>query len=78
MEQDNYITRINNAFNTDEIDKIPTILYYQDGELVYVVERDDDHMINAGDLQKLLDIDEYEAQQRPFFKGVNYDKCSFI
>ena len=27
MEQDNYITRINNAFNTDEIDKIPTILY---------------------------------------------------
>ena len=35
-------------------DKIPTILYYQDGELVYVVERDDDNMINAGDLQKKL------------------------
>jgi len=62
MEQDNYITRINNAFNTDEIDKIPTILYYQDGELVYVVERDDDNIINAGDLQKLLDIYEYEGQ----------------
>ena len=62
MEQDNYITRINNAFNTDEIDKIPTILYYQDGELVYVVERDDDNMINSGDLQKLLDIYEYEGQ----------------
>ena len=62
IEQDNYLTRINNAFNTDKINKIPTILYYQDGELVYVVEREDNNIINAGDLQKLLDIYEYEGQ----------------
>lgn len=62
MKQDNYLTRINSAFNTDKINKIPTILYYQDGELEYVVEREDNNIINNGDLQKLLDIYEYEGQ----------------
>ena len=62
MNQDNYITRINSAFNTNEITKVPTILYFQDNELEYVVERIDDNMINAGDFQKVLDIYGYEGQ----------------
>lgn len=62
MEQDNYLTRLNNAFNTDKISTVPIILYYKNGELVNTVTRDDDNIINAGDFQKLLDIYEYEGQ----------------
>ena len=62
MDQDNYLTRLNNAFNTDKISTVPIILYYKNGELVNTVTRDDDNIINAGDFQKLLDIYEYEGQ----------------
>lgn len=56
MNEDNYINRINNAFNTDKIKKVPTILYYKDGSILDVVERYDNNPINASDFQKLLDI----------------------
>lgn len=62
MQEDNYLTRLNNAFNTDKITTVPIILYYKDGTLVDTVTRDDDNVINAGDFQKLLDIYEYEGQ----------------
>ena len=62
MNSDNYLTRLNNAFNTDEISTVPIILYFKDGELIDTVTRDDDNVINAGDFQKLLDIYEYEGQ----------------
>lgn len=62
MDSDNYLTRLNNAFNTDEITTVPIILYYRDGELVDIVTRDDANVINAGDFQKLLDIYEYEGE----------------
>lgn len=61
-DEDNYITRLNNSFNTDKIKKVPVILYYKDGKNVDVVARVDDNCINAGDFQKLLDIYEYEGQ----------------
>lgn len=61
-DEDNYITRINKTFNTDIIEKVPTILYYKDGKLVDSVKRTDNNCINAGDFQKLLDIYEYEGQ----------------
>lgn len=56
MNEDNYINRINNAFNTDKIKKVPTILYYKDGSILDVVERYDNNPINSSDFQKLLDI----------------------
>ena len=62
MDSDNYLTRLNNAFNTNEITTVPIILYYRDGVLVDIVTRDDDNVINAGDFQKLLDIYEYEGE----------------
>ena len=62
MDGDNYLTRLNNAFNTDKITTVPIILYYRDGVLVDTVTRDDDNVINAGDFQKLLDIYEYEGE----------------
>ena len=62
MDSDNYLTRLNSAFNTDKITTIPIILYFKDGELIDTVTRDDANIINAGDFQKLLDIYEYEGE----------------
>lgn len=64
MNDENYLTRINNAFDTDLITMVPTILYYKNGKLATdgVVQRIDKNPINAGDFQKLLDIYEYEGQ----------------
>lgn len=56
MDKDDYIARVNNAFNTDLIKKVPVILYYKDGKIVDTVTRDDNNCINAADFQKLLDI----------------------
>lgn len=60
-DEDNYLTRLNNTFNTDKIKKVPIILYYKDGKIVDTVSRYDDNTINASDFQKLLDI--YEIDQ---------------
>lgn len=62
MDEDNYLNRLNNAFNTDKIKKVPTILYYRNGKIVDVVTRNDNNIINVGDFQKLLDIYGYEGQ----------------
>lgn len=56
MDEDNYINRINNAFNTDIIKSVPIILYYKDGKIIDSVKRLDNNIINASDFQKLLDI----------------------
>lgn len=62
MDEDNYLNRLNNAFNTDKIKKVPIILYYKDGKIVDTVTRYDNNTINASDFQKLLDIYGYEGQ----------------
>lgn len=62
MDSDNYLTRLNSAFNTDKITTVPIILYFKDGKLIDTVTRDDTNIINAGDFQKLLDIYEYEGE----------------
>ncbi len=62
LNEDNYLTRLNNAFETDKITKVPTILYYKDGKIKSLVHRDDNNIINASDFQKLLDIYEYQGQ----------------
>lgn len=62
MKEDNYLTQLNNAFDTDKITTIPIIIYYKNGEIVDTVTRIDGNSINAGDFQKLLDIYEFEGQ----------------
>lgn len=62
MDEDNYLNRLNNDFNTDKIKKVPIILYYKDGKIVDTVTRYDNNTINASDFQKLLDIYGYEGQ----------------
>lgn len=62
LKEDNYLNRLNNAFNTDKITAVPIILYYKDDVLIDTVSRVDDNIINAGDFQRILDIYEYEGQ----------------
>lgn len=62
MKEDNYLARLNTAFNTDKISTVPIIIYYKDGKITDTVTRIDGNTINAGDFQKLLDIYEFEGQ----------------
>lgn len=62
IKEDNYLERINNAFDTNLIKSLPTILYYKDGKLMDAVLRNDNNPINAGDFQKLMDIYEIGGQ----------------
>ena len=62
IKEDNYLTRINDAFNTDFIKRVPIILFYKDGKIVDITSRADDNCINAGDFQKLLDTNDYKGQ----------------
>ncbi len=41
---------------TKGLTKIPTILYYRNGSLMEIVEREDQKILDVGDFQKLLDI----------------------
>ena len=62
LNEDNYLTRLNNTFETDKINNVPIILYYKDGKVVNTVHRDDNNIINASDFQKLLDIYDYQEE----------------
>lgn len=59
--ESNYIDKINNALSLEEDDKIeqvPTILYFKDGTIASSgsIKKEDNNLMNAGDFQKLLDI----------------------
>lgn len=57
-EEKDYIENINKALKLEnkKINDVPTIIYYADGEVVDIVERSDDNIMNVGDFQKLLDV----------------------
>ena len=64
--QDDFFVFDANKYNTVDLNKyflldnreikIPTILYYKNGSLINIVEREDEKMIEVGDFAKLLDI----------------------
>ena len=56
------IDKINDSLGLEgkEITKIPTIIYVKEGNIVDVITRDDDHLMNAGDFEKLLEINKIE------------------
>ena len=54
---------ITNMFNLNKDVKVPTILYYKNGELIDMVQRDDEKMIEAGDFSKLLDMYELSKEE---------------
>ena len=52
------LEQVNNALSLEEqkITSIPTIIYYNDNKVIDIVKREDDNIMNAGDFQKLLDV----------------------
>ncbi len=57
-DEKNYIEKINKTLNLEDqkVSSIPTIIYYNEGKAVDIIERKDNNMMNVGDFQKLLDI----------------------
>lgn len=62
MKDEDYLQKLNKAFNTNVINTVPIILYYKNGKLIDYVKRVDKNIINAGDFQKLLDIYNFKGQ----------------
>ncbi len=56
-------TNLNNIFKVSGEIKVPTILYYKNGNFVDMVKRDDQNMIEAADFAKLLDIYELSKEE---------------
>ena len=56
-------TDLNKVFNISGDIKVPTILYYKNGEFVDMVKREDQQMIEAADFAKLLDIYELSKEE---------------
>lgn len=56
-DEDNCIAQINTALSLEDVkvSQIPTIVYFNNGKAVDVIERLDDNLMNTGDFQKLLD-----------------------
>ncbi len=57
------IEKINKSLNLEEkkVEKLPTIIYIKDGEVIDIITRNDDNIMNVGDFQKLLDINNIET-----------------
>jgi len=61
-KDDNYIEKLNNAFDIDnKIKDVPTILYYKNNELVEVISSNDNEIMSASELKRILDVYEIEA-----------------
>ncbi|MGN1370778.1 MAG: DUF6568 family protein [Candidatus Coprovivens sp.] len=56
-DEEDYIDQINKALNLEnkKVKKVPTIIYYNDGKVVDIIERLDDNIMNVGDFEKLLE-----------------------
>lgn len=57
-DKEGYLDDINKALNLEDkkVTTTPTIIYYKDGKVVDIIERNDDNIMNVGDFQKLLDV----------------------
>lgn len=63
-DEKDYISQINETLGLTEkkITSVPTIVYYKDGKAVDIIERKDDNIMNVGDFQKLLDVNNIEKE----------------
>lgn len=63
-DEDDYINQINKALSLAEVKvtNVPTIIYYKEGKAVDIISREDDNIMNVGDFQKLLDVNNIEKE----------------
>ena len=64
-DEENYIDNINKSLNLEgkKVKTVPTIIYYNDGKLVDIINKEDNNMMNVGDFQKLLDANKITKDQ---------------
>lgn len=61
-KNENYISDLNTAFETNnKIKNVPVLLYYKNGKLTEVVSSTENNIINASDLKRILDV--YEIRK---------------
>ncbi|MBQ6687231.1 MAG: hypothetical protein IJN03_01760 [Bacilli bacterium] len=61
-KDDDYINNLNKHFNSDDkIKNVPVILYYRSGKLTEVINSNEDNIISASELKKILEI--YEIKK---------------
>lgn len=63
-DEENYIDKINEALSLDDkkVKNVPTIIYYKEGEATDIITREDNNIMNVGDFQKMLDINNIEKE----------------
>ena len=63
-DDDDYIEKINDSLELKDkkVTNVPTIIYFNNGEVVDLISRTDSIM-NVGDFQKLLDVNHIEKEQ---------------
>lgn len=62
-DQENIISDINKKLGLKknvEITKFPAVIYYKEGEVTYVIDSKD-HLLNAGDFKKIIDMYELDT-----------------
>ena len=61
-DDSDYLDKINNALKLEnvKIKKIPTIVYFKDGEAIYAINKEGKSIMQAGDFQKLLEVNGIE------------------
>ncbi len=64
-DKENYIEELNKALNLEDkkVEKVPTILYYNDGKLVDIITKEGNNIMSVGDFQKLLDTNRVTKDQ---------------
>ncbi len=57
-----YLSKLNEAFNLDnKIKSIPTLIYYRNGELAEVINSQENNIMSASDLKRIIDVYEIQA-----------------
>lgn len=64
-DNENYIDEINKILNLDspKVESVPTIIYYNDGKVVDIINKEGNNIMNVGDFQKLLDVNKITKNQ---------------
>lgn len=64
-DKEDLIENLNKTLNLEnkKIKQVPTIIYYADGKVIDIVEKENNNIMKVGDFQKLLDRNRIEKGQ---------------
>ena len=64
-KEDNYIDKLNKTLDlkNKKITSVPTILYFKEGKLIDIINKEENNMMDIGDFQKILDVNKVDKDQ---------------